>query len=333
MALPPDRRPLWVALSDSSDPLPPGPDRLTQGSLVLEFTPPLQSPAVLLDAHAGPGRAFSVFYDPIIGIAVLQREGATVKRHLLPGPLSTRPGLARLTFAVDGPRWTLMHEQPDAGVPHTSTGTTALALSLPDLHALCTNGPGTTRHPAVQWLGVTRGTGLPGAAPWIGLNTPIDTRRGPVRAGHLRPGDQIATLDDGFRPLMALHRHTLPAQGSHAPVLLRSPFFGLTTDILVSPEQMVLISGASVEYLYGVEQALIPAAALCDGHVAARDGRRAVTQCLTLDLGPPLPIRADGCCLMSAFAPCDALPRRALRTYETQPLRALLGHTALRHVA
>lgn len=327
MALTPNTRSNWVALSDHITPPPPGPDRLGQGALTLEFTPPLQTPAVLLDVQGGQGRALSVFHDPIVGISVLQRAGTAVKRHLLPGPLAMSQN-ARLTFAVDGPRWTLTLDHGP-----TSTGANPLPLSLSDLHALCTAAPGTTRHPAVQWFGVTRGTVLPDTAAWFGLNTPIDTRRGPVRAAALRPGDQIATLDDGFRPLIALHRHTLPARGSLAPVILRSPFFGLTTDILVSPDQLVLIAGASVEYLYGVEQALVPAAALCDGHVAVRDDRRAVTDCVTLDMGAPMAVRADGCCLMSALAPCDTTPRPVLRPFETQPLLALLGRTALRHVA
>jgi hypothetical protein len=149
----------------------------------------------------------------------------------------------------------------------------------------------------------------------------------------LRRGDLIATVEHGFQPLLATRRRTFPSRGTFAPVVLRSPFFGLNGDILVSSDQLVLISGASVEYLYGVEEALISAASLCDGHVAAKDERRAVTDCVALDLGAPVLITADGCCLMSACTAHDGLPRRALRDYEALPLLTLLGRTALRHLA
>jgi Hint domain len=143
----------------------------------------------------------------------------------------------------------------------------------------------------------------------------------------------IATLEDGFQPLVHLTRRTFPSRGSFAPVVLRSPFFGLTSDILVSSDQLVLISGASVEYLFGVEEALISAASLCDGKVAVKDERRALTDAVAIDLGHPFAITADGCCLMSTYGADDDLPRRALRDYEALPLLTLLGRTALRHVA
>ena len=78
---------------------------------------------------------------------------------------------------------------------------------------------------------------------------------------------------------------------------------------------------------------LVPASALADGKVAIKDGRRAVTDAVTLDLGLPATLIADGCCLVSAHSAGAALPRRALERYETLPLLPLLGQISLRHVA
>lgn len=327
----------WLALSDRADRAPDTPAVLQQGHFLLEFRLPVLDPTVLIQVQAQGGtRAFSVFFDPIGGLSLLQRDGAQIRRHLLPGPMAQRQGIARASFGFDVAlrTWNMTFDLPDEGAPQTVHGTDPLPLHVPDIHALCTDAPGSKRHAATLWFGLTHRTaGLPDRAPWIGLNTPIDTKRGPVRAGLLRPGDLIATVEDGFQPLLNARRRTFPSRGTFAPVVLRSPFFGLNGDILVSSDQLVLISGASVEYLYGEEEALISAASLCDGHVAAKDERRAVTDCVALDLGAPFLITADGCCLMSACTAFDDLPRRALRDYEALPLLALLGRTALRHVA
>lgn len=327
----------WLALSDWADRAPDTPGLLPQGLFILELRLPIQDPTVLLQVQSPDGtRAFSVFFDPIGGMSLLQRDGTQIRRHLLPGPLPQRQGVARLTFGFDVTRrtWELSFDLPGEASHRSIQGTDPLPLHTADIHALSTDAPGAKRHPATLWFGLThRTTGLPDRAPWIGLNTPIDTKRGPVRAGLLRPGDLIATVDDGFQPLLATRRRTFPSRGTFAPVVLRSPFFGLNGDILVSSDQLVLISGASVEYLYGEEEALISAASLCDGHVAAKDERRAVTDCVALDLGAPFLITADGCCLMSACTTFQDLPRRALRDCEALPLLALLGRTALRHVA
>ncbi len=327
----------WIALSDCEDRRDDTPALLERGLFVLEFSLPLDQATVLLHLQSDTPwpRTLSVFFDPEAGLAVLHRQGHDLRRHLIPGPLPQHQGTARLTFAFDAPdrTWSMRYEIIELGIRHSANGSQPLPLSAADLRALCTAGDGSQRHRAVLWFGATQHDVLPDRAPWIGLRTPVDTTRGAVAAGLLKPGDMIATLDRGFLPLRTLIHRTLPSRGTFVPVLLRTPFFGLSSDILVSSDQMVLISGASIEYLFGVEEALISAASLCDGHVAQQDERRAVTHSVSLDLGSPALITADGCCLMSAFDSLAQLPHRALQDYEALPLLTLLGRTALRHVA
>ena len=327
----------WIVLSDRADTDPGSQGMLDHGLFILEFALPILQPTVLLrlDSEGIMPGVFSVFFDPDAGISLLHRRGPEVKRHLLPGPIVQRQGTARLSFGFDTTTevWSLTYQVLGEGISQSAAGRSVLPVSAMELHRLCVGGPGSQRHPGALWFGLTRKSALPARAPWIGLNTPIDTLRGPVKAGLLRPGDRIATLEDGFQPLVRLTRRTFPSRGSFAPVVLRSPFFGLTSDILVSSDQLVLISGASVEYLFGVEEALISAGSLCDGKVAVKDERRALTDAVAIDLGHPFAITADGCCLMSTFSAQDELPRRALRDFEALPLLTLLGRTALRHVA
>lgn len=327
----------WIALSDRNDQDPCAITALERGLFVLEYRLPLLEPTLLLQVQGDPAlnRSFALFFDPASGVSLLHRQGDILRRHRLPGPIAQSRGTARLSFAFDliAESWTLTHEVLGESLRQSAQGRWVLPLTIADMRALCSADEASTRHASVLWFGLTQSATLPDRAAWIGLNTPIDTKRGPIRAGLLRPGDQIATMEDGFQPLLRLTRHRFPSRGSFAPVVLRSPFFGHTSDILVSSDQLVMISGASVEYLFGVEEALISAASLCDGRVAVKDERRAVTDAVSLDLGAPVAITADGCCMMSGFGALDALPRRALLDYEALPLLTLLGRTSLRHVA
>lgn len=329
----------WIALSDREDLAEDATTALEQGLFVMEYQSPILKPEVLLQVqtNAPEARSFAVFCDPDTGISVLHRQGSELRRHRLPGPIPQRQGVGRLSFAFDvaNQSWRLGHrllgDAVDEGLE--CCGALASPLNLADFQALCADAPGSLRHPSVLWFGLARQKTLPGRASWIGLNTPVETRRGPVRAGHLRPGDLIATLEDGFQPLLKATRQRFPSRGSFAPIVLRSPFFGRATDLLVAADQLVMISGASVEYLFGEDEVLMPAAALADGKVAIKDNRRAVTDAVTLDLGLPATLIADGCCLISAHAEGAILPRRALEHYETLPLLPLLGQISLRHVA
>lgn len=326
-------RPDWLALSDSV-PFGTVPPLMERGLFVVEFSLPLDRATLLLshEADAGWPRALSLLADPEAGLTLTHQQGPTTARHHLPGALRALRGVARVGFTFDAPArlWRMTLEI--MGLPghnRSAHGTAPLPFVTADLQALAM----APRHPHLLWLGATSARTLPARAPWIGLRTLVETDRGPVEAVRLRPGDRILTLDDGPMPLRRVIRRRLPSRGSFAPIVLRSPFFGLQGDILVSADQLVLISGASVEYLWGAEEVLVPASALCDGKVAEREDRRAVTDTLALDLGRPALIVADGSCLLSACGEEAQMPRRTLASWETPPLVSLLGRTALRRVA
>lgn len=324
----------WLALSDRGALHETPPAALLQSGLfVLEFSLPLRDAAVLLNhqAHDGWPRTFALFHDPDLGLILLHRQGKSVARHVLPGPLPQGRGTARLSFHFDAPArwWSLRFEilGSEPPVTLTATGRNPLPLHMGDMQALCsqTRGDG-----PVLWFGLTRGADLPGSAPWIGLRTPVQTSLGPVAAGNLKPGDIVLTADRGPVPLRAAQRLQLPARGSFAPVLLRSPFFGTTQDLLVSSDQLIAISGAETEYLFGAESVLMPAGALVDARTALSDQRRAVTGSVALDLGGPALIEANGCLLAIGHDPATDTPLRALHSYEVLTLMTLLGRSPRR---
>lgn len=320
----------WLVLSDRAPVAEDAAQTIQAGVFVVELALPIAEAAVLLDFHTAGAtpHTFTLFHDPLAGIVLIHRQGQVVARHALPGPLPYQSATGRLSlhFDVAANHWQMKLELlgvADAPVL-VSQGTRPLALRSADLHGLSQGPARAARHGAVLWFGLTRGADLPARAPWIGQRTPVETARGPVMAGHLRPGDLIATADGGLLPLRRVRRLDLPACGSFAPVILRAPFFGASHDLLVSSDQQLALSGAEVEYLFSEDEVLVEAGALVDGRTALAERRRAVASVLALEFDQPALLLADGCALLAA-RPGDAAPRRVLQSYEALTLMAMLG--------
>ena len=180
----------WLALSDQPAPSAEASLSLPQAQFTMEIALPIAPGPVLLDLRSEEGlpRVFSVFLDRQIGLAVMQRQGDSLVRHLLRGPLPDRAGTARMSYAWDmaADRWTLALTLPQGDVLRAE-GIKPMAPRLSDLQTLCK--PDTRRHPSVLWFGVTRGAALPDPGPWIGMATPVLTDHGLRPAGSLQPGN------------------------------------------------------------------------------------------------------------------------------------------------
>lgn len=315
----------WIALSDQPDlPGEPSAGTLSRGVLVCEIDLPLAGAGVLLDLRMGAGRdevALSLFHDLGAGIALLHRQGERMLRHVLPGPLPQKLGVARLSFGWDcrARGWWMALEL--GGQRLMARGDQALPMRLDHLRALCAGGEGVMRHPALLWFGVMPGEEMPGPMGWLGMATPVMTPRGPVAAGRLRPGDRVMTRDNGAVALVGVTRLQVPSRGSLAPIRLRMPYFGRSMDMLVSPDQAVVISGPEAEYLFGEEDVLVLARHLADGQMAVADSRRAVALGVVLDLGAAELVEADGCLLALAGPAGAGWALRLLDAYEALPLR------------
>ena len=325
----------WIALSDLSLP-PDDTGELDHGLFICEVSLPLASTAVLLDWQKieGEHRTFSVFFDQTVGIVIMHRRGTAVQRHVLPGPVPFSVGTARIIYGWNRRtgRWTLSYGRIGMGTERATAGINPIALSHADLADMCRPDGAGSRHPALLWFGVTQGSGPPEQAPWVGLRTPIETARGPVAAGALRPGDMVVTADNGLQPVLRLQRMRLPSRGSFAPVILRAPFLGQNADMLLSADQLVALSGAEVEYMFGEEEVLVRVSALANGTIARSDGLRASTDCISIDLGVPELMLVDGLKILShGFA--GAPPRKVLMPYEAQQLVSLMARRTLQGAA
>lgn len=334
----------WLALSDRATPLAAaqGMFLLAKATLVLEFELPLEGSTILLDFQTADSwpRKFSIFVDDTAGIVILHREAERLARHVLPGPLNLpSAGVGRITFGWDGPAksWTLALDLPGEGAGRQTAGRDPMPMMMADFLQICEGSTAITRHRSVLWFGAMDGYDVPESAPWIGLQTPVDTSFGPRLAGNLKPGDLLLTDDGTYTPLLSIQHLELPSRGSFSPVMLRAPYFGTETDVLVSSDQLIALSGDEVEYLFGDETVLTQAKNVTDGRAAMLDYRRAVTSCVSLDVGKPCLIRAEDCRLLSharsGLWDQDNLPHAVIQAYETIPLLDMLGRTGRRTAA
>ena len=320
----------WLLLSDRDSPVGAGvPDRLHSGTLVMELSWPVPT-GVLLDWHGNDDQALSLFHHPQSGLGLLWRDGAVLRRFLLPGQLRLDGRVARLILTWDGPAnsWTMRLDDGQDATVASTCGLTPPVFASAALAALCAGCGVTRKDSSILWFGVAQGMIPPPHMAWLGLSTPVPTVEGLLPAGVLRPGQYVLTREAGPVQIKSVQRMDMPSRGSHAAIVLRAPWFAQGRDLLVSADQMVALSGLEVEYLFGEDEVLVSAGALVDGRAALADNRRATAAGVSLDLGGLYLIDCMGCTLMTAHngptASMPILPLRALRDYEALPLISLL---------
>ncbi|MEP3295717.1 MAG: Hint domain-containing protein [Pseudoruegeria sp.] len=188
--------------------------------------------------------------------------------------------------------------------------------------------------------------GLPAS---IAAGARIATSNGFQTIETLRVGDLVQTRDSGLKPIRWMVERCVPAVGSFRPIELRAPFFGLEADLLVAPDQRLLIEGTSVEYLFGEEEMLVEARHLLDDRAARKSNRTGAVTYYHILLDDHEVICASGAELESLYigdicdspalvkstilADCslDHLPRHEklarplIRAYEAPTLRLALN--------
>jgi hypothetical protein len=127
---------------------------------------------------------------------------------------------------------------------------------------------------AMVWLGpeTTDRGGASVAADGIIATTPIATPDGWRLAGSLLPGALVVTFDAGIQPVMqaqVLPFYNVPS--AFWPLLVPPWALDNREDVLLLPEQKVLLEADLAEDLYGDPFALVPAQAL--------EGWRGIARC------------------------------------------------------
>ncbi len=97
----------------------------------------------------------------------------------------------------------------------------------------------------------------------IVATTPIATENGWCAAGRLTQGTYVLTFDDGPQELLSIHSQPMRVTSQqHLPLFVPAWALDNREDLVLLPEQKVLIEADKAEELYGDPFAFIPAAAL-----------------------------------------------------------------------
>ncbi len=152
--------------------------------------------------------------------------------------------------------------------------------------------------------------------------TPIQTPGGAVRVEHLSEGDLVTTADGDAVPVRWCDARPRLCLGRTAPVRLRAPYFGLTHDVIVTPETRLLRTGPTVDYIFGTDVVLAYARDLAHGKAAIRDRQRAVRNFYHLMLDDHACLMIDRCAIETALladvvAAEDMAPRPNLAEADT----------------
>lgn len=294
----------WIAISDAEEHrfcasgLEPGGDGLTgpalragilpRGSLMLETRlSPEQRPQTLLGYERGHPHRYrlSVQALPGGGLVLVIADGQEVFHTALNHNGRDRPDILRITYSWDlerpgpqpGQSWgRLAIEQPEYDRVSAVELAGAPALALEDIRVMATDPRQRHLDGDVLFFAVSDRVEPIGPMPSLTANVPI-MGDGVYRfAGSLRQGDLVETLESDLVPVLQVVERTVPACGSFRPVRLRAPYFGLMRDIVVAPDQRLVVGGSEVEYIFGREAVLVPARHLVNG-VSAIELTGAVT--------------------------------------------------------
>lgn len=153
----------------------------------------------------------------------------------------------------------------------------------------------------------------------------------------LRPGDRL--LDDAgeAHPLRWIDARPRLCLGRTAPIYIRAPYFGLTRDLVVTPNTRLLQTGPVVDYLCGTEAVLACAADLATGRAVSRDRSKPMRLFYHLMLDDPACIRVENAPIetlhlgdMMAAGSAQISPSASPVLSDTMPSLPLLDRAAAR---
>ncbi len=251
-------------------------DLLTTGSIVFETRQSPDGAPQLLFGYKSTFpwlRSLTFQAIPGGGIALVQVQGKDITHAAIQLQDSGRSDVLRVTYSWDSAaKWgRLALEQPESSrvvtvpVPHPKP------IAMEDLRDLMLGRGEATLSGDVIFAALSNRIEALGPMPSLLPSTPLATPWGYKAAAQLRRGDTVMTRNSGVVPVLHRVSRTVPARGSYAPVRLRAPYFGLQQDIIVAPDQRLVIDGPEVEYLFNKEAVLIPARHLVNGFAALRE--------------------------------------------------------------
>lgn len=144
-------------------------------------------------------------------------------------------------------------------------------------------------------------------------STRVATPHGPRRIDELSSGDTV--LDASGHEAQV--RHVLTTDAPRNSFLVRAPYFGLDQDVVLAPDQKIVVTSDIAEYLFGEETIIVPIWALNDGLKVGHFETLSSDRMYQLQLDTPAPL-AIGRCAVSALYKNGATEGRVLSQVEAR---------------
>ncbi|WP_299684753.1 Hint domain-containing protein [uncultured Tateyamaria sp.] len=221
--------------------------------------------------HYPAQREFAFRAVPGGGFALVHHQAGNLTHAAVSWSGDGRPHTLRLSYSWDTRlQWgRLTLEQPERTLVRSSTVPNPSPILTEDIRDLMLGHADRKLSKEVLFSAATSGIVPVGPLPSLHPSTPIATPTGYRDAGTLRRGDVVITDRGETSTVLHTVRYSVPARGSFAPVRLHAPYFGLQRDIVVAPEQRLVLRGSEVEYIFGQEAVLVPARHLVNGYAAS----------------------------------------------------------------
>lgn len=254
-------------------------DLVLTGSIVIEtaVSIPGDTPQILLDYHRQRGwtTRLMIVLNAKGRLSVALRQGDVTSHVSVSTDLFGKRQNLRVTYAWDAPKrlGLLTVENIETGSLRQTEFGDPQALPLRDVEQMTRSIRGRSAPREPGFFAVCAGMAPVGFMPTIAENSPVATPKGDRMIEDIRPGDFVLTADNGPKAVRWVGYRDVPAVGGYQPLRLRAPFFGLTRDIIVAPEQRILVAGAQIEYQFGMEEVLVEAQHLVNGVSVMREKR------------------------------------------------------------
>ena len=246
---------------------------LTRGTLLIEARlAPDGRPQTLLEwDHAHPWRrGLSLQVIPGGGVVLVVSQGGDVCHGVVSHDAVNGDDTLRISYSWDAParKGRLVVEK--VGMPgfFLTELRDPPPMLLRDVQAVTMHPALRKMDPDVSFFAVSTRVEPVGPLPSLDPQVPLCTPYGYRPLNRIARGDILRLADGGNEPVLRVLRRTVPACGMLRPVRLRAPYFGLQQDIVVAPEQRLVIGGSDVEYLFDQEFVLVPARHLVNGTAA-----------------------------------------------------------------
>lgn len=328
----------WIAISDRAQSQfspgglgPEGSDTLpmllegalAQGSLMVEtrLSPDGRVQTLLSFERLYPRPyRFSLQAVPGGGLVLVIANGDSVFHTALHHDSQDRADILRITYSWDERRGSgrLAIERPEYDRVAAIDLKHAPPLQLEDIRAISTDPRRRHLDEDVVFFAVSDRVEPIGPMPSLTAEMPLLCQGRYEMAGKLRRGDIVETLESGLSPILQVVRRSVPACGSFRPVRLRAPYFGLLRDVIVAPDQRLVVGGSEVEYTFGREAVLVPARHLVNGVSAI-----AVTGKMTMTYVQVLLPRHDS--IIAAGCPLESLYVGRIRRQPAQLEASILA--------